>query len=354
MSTPYVAEEGAGARAPAHHGRAEPSLFEQLWLKRKLRPSLAVALPDVLALLLMAATVAFVVARMPIDGRGDYGQWLMTSRYYLGQDVPDYRTITALPPLIPFLLAGTRLIIPDPGIALQVFNVALLVALLASMYLVAAAVFANRVAGLFAVALAFLVTDRFLELFAFGGLLQAGAIVFTLVSVAAFVQAGRHPGASRGWWTLGSLSLALAALSHVGTGLLAVPVCFSVALISALRTTRSATALQNGVDAGDSRRIQPRLANRRRGLRAVLGAMVIPLAVLAYWLVVLLPASVEYVTNPASLNYRGPDRLVKGLLSYWPTISVIAIGVAVLVIGATRDLLQRRLGPYVLLCVWTA
>src|SRR4029077_20828895 len=120
---------------------------------------------------------------------------------------PDYRTITALPPLIPFLLAGVRLLLPDPGIALQFFNLAMLLALVASVYFVAAALFADRVAGLFAIALAFLVTDRFLELFAFGGLLQAGAIVFTLVSVGAFVHAGRVANASRGWWSLGTLSL---------------------------------------------------------------------------------------------------------------------------------------------------
>lgn len=355
MSTRYVAEEGAAARAPAHRRRAVRSLFDGLWAKRKLRPSLAVALlPDVLALLLIGATVTFVVARMPIDGRGDYGQWLMTSRYYLGQDVPDYRTITALPPLVPFLLAGTRLIIPDPGIALQTFNVVLLLALVASVYFVAAAVFADRVAGLFAVALAFLVTDRFLELFAFGGLLQAAAMAFTLVSVAGFMQAGRYPDASRGWWTLGSLSLALAALSHVGTGLLAVPVCFSVALVSALRTRRNATMREYVAGAGDSVRVQERQAQRRSVLKAALGAMVIPLAVLAYWLIVLLPASVEYVTNPASLNYRGPDRLLKGLLSYWPTISVIAVGLGCLGIGAARELLHRRMGPYVVLCLWTA
>jgi hypothetical protein len=231
VSTGYVAREGATS------GRAR-SLFAQVSLRRAIGPGLVAALPQILALLFIVAAVAFVVGRMPIDGRGDYGQWLMTSRYYLGQDVPDYRTITALPPLIPFLLAALRVMVPDPGAALQVFNVALLLALVASVYLVASTVFADRLAGLFAIALAFLVTDRFLELFAFGGLLQAGALVFTLLSVAAFVQAGRDATATRMWWTLGGLSLALAGLSHVGTGLMAVPVCGVVALISAVRVLR--------------------------------------------------------------------------------------------------------------------
>jgi hypothetical protein len=316
--------------------------FEPVSLRRNLGLGFIAALPQLLALLFIGAAVVFVVARMPIDGRGDYGQWLMTSRYYLGEHVPDYRTITALPPLIPFLLAATRVLIPDAGSALQVFNLVLLLALVASVYLVASVVFADRTAGLFAVALAFLVTDRYLELFAFGGLLQAGALAFTLLSVAAFVQAGRDPIASRTWWTLGSLSLALAALSHVGTGLLAVPVCLGIALITALKSSREVPRPE-------------RRSVRGRGLRgAMSGALVIPLAVLAYWLLVLLPASMEYVTNPASLNYRGADRLFKALESYPPTMVVLAIGLGFMLIGAVRELRLRRTGPYAYLCAWTA
>ena len=346
MSTRYVAQEGAAARARA--------LFQPLSLRRALGPGRMEALPQILALFIIAIAVALVVARMPINGRGDYGQWLMTSRYYLGEGVPDYRTITALPPLIPFLLAGLRLIVPDSGIALQTFNVVLLVALMASMYLVASAVFADRMAGLFAVALAFLVTDRYLELFAFGGLLQVGALVFTLISVAAFVLAGRYPIGAQRWWTLGSLSLALAALSHVGTGLLAVPVCCAVAAISAIRTIRRTGTAPFGSGRGDARRPWQWLISSQTVLRGMAGAIVIPTAVLAYWLLVLLPASTEYVSNPASLNYRGADRLLTALESYWPTILVMAAGVGALVIGGTLDWRRRRLGPWVVLAVWAA
>ena len=326
MSTGYLAQDRA--------------LFQERSKQRTLGPGLAAALPQILALIILAAIVAFVVGRMPINGRGDYGQWLMTSRYYLGQEVPDYRTITALPPLIPFLLAGLRVILPDAAVALQTFNVIVLLGLVAGIYLAAAAVFEDRLAGLFAVALAFVVTDRFLELFAFGGLLQAGALVFTLLSVAAFVRAGRDTSGSGPWWTLGSLSLALAALSHVGTGLLAVPVCGAIAAISAVRVLRNTP--------------RERLVNRRTVVRGMSRALLVPLAVLAYWILILLPASVEYVTNPASLNYRGADRLLKGLESYWPTMVVIGIGLGFLVVGVVGEIRRRRLGPYALLVVWTA
>ena len=337
MSTRYVVEDGAVTATASARGLT----YDAAWSRVMLRRLQARARPDLLALLLIAGAVAFIVGRMPIDGRGDYGQWLMTSRYYLGQDVPDYRTITALPPLIPFLLAGTRLLLPDPGTALQTFNVALLLALIGSIYFVATSVFEERLAGVFAVALAFLVSDRYLELFAFGGLLQAGALVFTLLSVGALMQAGRGTAAARAWWGLGTLSLALAALSHVGTGLLAVPVCLVVGMTSAIRSARVA----------ERRGVQP--AKRRRAMRAWLGALVIPLAVLVYWVLVLLPASGEYISNPASLNYRGPDRLIKALESYWPTIVVIGAGAGFLVIGAVRDLLHRRLGPFLVVAAWT-
>ena len=42
--------------------------------------------------------LVWIVMSTPIAARGDYGQWLMASRYYLGQPIPDYRDVAALPP----------------------------------------------------------------------------------------------------------------------------------------------------------------------------------------------------------------------------------------------------------------
>jgi hypothetical protein len=275
--------------------------------------------------------LAVVFASTPI-GSGDYGQWLMASRYYLGEQLPDYRSIDVLPPVIPFSLAVLRLIITDPFAALHVFGVVLLLGVVASVYAVAAAIFNNRAASILAVVLAFLVTDRFLELFAFGGLLQAGALVFMTLSVAAFVRAGAGPGVQRVWWSLGSVSLVLAALSHVGTGVLAVPVALSAAALSLLRA-------------------------RRIGMARLLPALVPVGLILAflvlYWLVVLLPAGEGYVTNPASLNYRGAGRLFEGLFSYWPTVVIMVVGGTAIVLGALSDLKHRLVGRYVLLLLWS-
>ena len=58
--------------------------------------------------------LASVVALTPVTGRGDYGQWLMTSRFYLGESVPSYRDIPALPALVPVLLAGMQVLLRSP------------------------------------------------------------------------------------------------------------------------------------------------------------------------------------------------------------------------------------------------
>jgi len=283
-------------------------------------------------LLAIGIGLGVVFGSTPI-GSGDYGQWLMASRYYLGEQLPDYRSIDVLPPVIPFSLAVLRLAITDPFAALHIFGVLLLLGVVASVYAVAAAIFNNRAASILAVVLAFLVTDRFLELFTFGGLLQAGALLFMTLSVAAFVRAGAGPGVQRVWWSLGSVSLVLAALSHVGTGVLAVPIALSAAALSLVRA-------------------------RRVGLARLLPALVpvglILVFLVLYWLVVLLPASEGYVTNPASLNYRGAGRLFEALFSYWPTVVVIVVGATTIVVGAIGDLMRRVAGRYVLLLCWSA
>jgi len=61
---------------------------------------------DLWPLLLLGSVLlgcAWVLATTEI-GSGDYGQWLMTARPYLGQNVPDYRAASAVPPVMPSLV----------------------------------------------------------------------------------------------------------------------------------------------------------------------------------------------------------------------------------------------------------
>lgn len=300
-------------------------------LSPRLEARRADAWAPVVTVLAVLVGLALILVATPIVGRGDYGQWLMTSRFYLGEPVPEYRTITALPPLIPMFLAAVQRFIPDPVGALQASNVLLLAGLGLSLFAVGAALGRSAIAGAFTVAVGLLVTDRFLELFAFGGLLQAGSVMFTSFSVAAFVQAGRGPHLRRRWWIAGSALLALAALSHVGAGTLAVPVGLAAAGIAAFRLRGLGWPV----------------------LRHALLPVIIALAGIGvYWLLVLLPAGRDYVTNPASLGYRGPERLFSALFDYWPTGLVIVVGMATVVVGLIGELLRREVDRYAVLAAW--
>ncbi|HEX7171128.1 MAG TPA: hypothetical protein VF365_00815 [Candidatus Limnocylindria bacterium] len=299
-------------------------------LARPSGPGIDALLPFLIVVGLLAG-LAVMSALSPIAARGDYGQWLMTSRYYLGESVPDYRTITALPPIIPGLIAGVRLVVPDPIVALHVVTIGLLVGMGAAFYLGGTLAFASRWVGLFSAVVALLVTDRFLELFAFGGLLQAASMLCMCLSIGAFAAAGRQRRIVLGWWLLGTAAMALAALTHVGTGMIAVPAGMAAAGLSALTL-------------------------RRLGWEPLRRALLLPMlaaaGVAAYWLIVLLPASGDYLTNPASLAYRGPDRLFSALFSYWPTTAVVIVGGVGIFAGATADLAQRRIGGFSYLAAW--
>jgi hypothetical protein len=145
----------AAARAPVRAGRT--------W--RLQDPELLVF--D-LAAMALAAAVAFAVARAPL-GSGDYGQWLMVSRFFTGEDIPEYRNAWGVAPLIPMFLAAVRFVTGDPYVALNVVRVTLIVALVLSFYVAAGALFRSRGAGLLAAVFAVIVTDRFMDLVAFGG-----------------------------------------------------------------------------------------------------------------------------------------------------------------------------------------
>jgi len=81
-------------------------------------------------------------------------------------------------------------------------------------------------------------------------------------------------------------------------------------------------------------------------------------AIGVYWVAVIAPASVPYVANPASLSYRGPDRLLSQLLGYPPTAAIVIAGVLVLAVQvawALREIALRRLpvaNPRTVVAAW--
>jgi len=279
----------------------------------------------------LAASIAYTLVRMPI-GSGDYGQWLMLSRFYSGQDVPDYRQALSVPPVVPLLLAAIRVLISDPVVALQAFRGILGAAFVLSFYLAGTAIFRQRVAGFLSAVIGFLVTDRLLELFAFGGLPQIAGLTFMVLGIAAFAQAGSSRDPTSRWWLVGSLGIALSVLSHTGSATIALAGGPVVAVISTLRLDASTW---------------------RERMRALKPFAITLAVVAAYWLVVLLPQNQEYAQNPASLNYRGPNRIWPLLTTYWPTTLVLVTGAAAVLAGGAREIVARRVGGFILVAAWT-
>ena len=316
---------------PYVHGVSEKGLRV---LSRRLaaRPRINRDLFPLLLLLAVVVGFGFVLAWTPI-GAGDYGQWLMTSRYFLGPEVADYRSFQSVPPVIPFVLALLQLIIPDPMAALHVLRVLLLLLLASGLYSLGRALM-SRTAGAFAVVLGLLVTDQFLVLFAFDGLEQVAATSFMLLGLAAFIRGARSGDRRRTWFLLGAGCLGLAALSHLVSGAIALLVGAAVAVAAAGITTSKRDPW--------ARRLAP-----------VLPLVPILAVVATCWLLVFLPGISHYLGNPVSLDYRAPGRLLERFFLDPLTAGIALVGVLSLVAGVIREMQSRSAGSYSLLLLWT-
>lgn len=283
--------------------------------------------------LLVAAIIVGCASVLAVAelGSGDYGQWLMAARPYLGEQIPAYRLDAAVPPVVPAILASIASVVPDRVAALHIVALLLLVGMGLAAYVCAANLFRSRLSGVAAVAAALLLTDAFLELFAFGGLLQAGAILWLWLAIAAHAMALREPERQR-WWIAGAVALGAAALSHIGTASIAVPAGVATAFLATLRAP------------GDARQ----RARRLMPLSLVLAIVAI------FWLFVLLPGGTELARNPASLNYRGPDRLWESFTAFPPTICVVLLGLVGLAAGGTSEWRRRVIGPWSIVGTWMA
>ena len=284
--------------------------------------------------LIMLAVLGGLVVVMASTslGSGDYGQWLMAARPFNGLSMPDYRAASAVPPVVPFLLALLVSVVGDALVAIRLFAVLILCALGASAYVAAATLFRSRRAGLLATVLALVVVDQFLDLLAFGGLLQATAIVFAWLTVAAYFRAAHGSQPAWVWWTVGAGCVGLTALTHMGTAYILVPTGCAVAIIAA----------RHAVSSRSERLIR----------LAPLGFVLLGATV--FWIVVLLPGGTDLIRNPASLDYRGPNRLIDDLTGYWPTALVAVGGLAAVIFGSLLERIRGRNGSWIVLATWTA
>ena len=131
---------------------------------------------------------------------------------------------------------------------------------------------------------------------------------------------------------IGVLCVGLGAPTSMGTAVIAVPVGVELALLSAIRAAPDRESRQ--------RRLVP------------LGAVLAAAAVV--WSSSFSPAGTELARNPASLSYRGPDRLVVALTAYWPTIALAFVGAAGIGLGDPRRGTASPAGPWAMLAAWMA
>ncbi|MEA2674703.1 MAG: hypothetical protein QOI92_1895 [Chloroflexota bacterium] len=276
--------------------------------------------------------VAGLVALTPI-GSGDYGQWLMVSRAMSGASAPDYRSLADVPPLVPLIIAFLAQLTGDGTTALHL-TAFLLVAALGAAFLAAGWAVDNRpMTGVLAAVFALLVTDRFLDLLAFGGLLQAAATACLVAAVAAFMRSLREPKRERAWWVVGSLALFATCLTHVPTATAGLPVVVGAAGLAMLPTSGATW--------------------RHRARQAWPLALMFGV-IAAYWVRVIAPASIGFVANPASLAYRGPERVPEILADYLPTLAICLLGAGALLVSS-REVIARRVrlrDPRSVLILW--
>lgn len=143
----------------------------------------------------------------------DIGQWIMYSRYYLGQSIPAYRVPLGVSPLLPFTLALATRVFGDSIQSAILVSSVLFFLLLMSVYLVVRELFHDSTCAVIAVLLVGFSEYLLVYLTAFGGLPQLAAIVSMNVGFVALakIQRGVQGNAS---WILLSLSCLLVCFFH--------------------------------------------------------------------------------------------------------------------------------------------
>lgn len=315
-------ETSPPAERPAERSRA-----------RALTRTLLTLHPEAVDLATLGAALVVVWALAGAPMSGDFGQWLMVSRFYAGESIPDYREPLAVAPLVPAFLGFLKTVLNDPIGALEILRMLLAFGLAAGLYAAGRAFFQARLAGLFAVVLGFGATPHVLELYAFGGLLQLAALIFLLLTLACFAAASGDVALQWRWWFAGGFTLALGMMSHTGSVVVLLPSAGLVALAVLLFTTP---------------KVQP-----KQWIRFLAPAAAPPLGALVYWLIVLVPLNRGYADNPATGAYRGANILLDRFTGNQLSVAIILVGATVTVIGVGYAFGTRRSNGFVLVAAWS-
>jgi hypothetical protein len=147
----------------------------------------------------------------------DMGQWIMYSRYYLGESLPAHRIPLGVSPLLPFALAIATRFSGDSIQAGIVISSVLFFLLLMGVYFVTRELFHDSISAVIAVLLVGFGEHLLVHLTAFGGLPQLAAIVSVNLGFVALLKIQRSVHQNSCWIAL-SLSCLLVCFFHFPSG----------------------------------------------------------------------------------------------------------------------------------------
>lgn len=267
------------------------------------------------ALSIWSASV--LVANHPLPTT-DLGQWLMYSRVFLGQSIPEYRIDHAVSPLIPFMLAVVSVLTSMPVISTVIASAVVYAVLLSSAFLAVKCLFANNLAALLVVLLVGASQYFFLYMLAFGGLPQLTAMAcmnYSIVGVCHVTAGHRRRGVL--WIATSGLFVVLA---HIPSA----PVYF---LLVAMSLALGGIASRWSVST-----IMKLLAQ----------SAAVPVLVFLFVVRESYEQQIQYATNTAGYYLRGIDTLGAAYMWDLALLLLLAIAVASL-IGQTIRLVT---GPH--------
>jgi hypothetical protein len=164
----------------------------------------------------------YLYTRFPLPPGTDAGQWLSVSRFYLGEHVPEGRSVATVPPLVPIILA---VLSPIGGPTGAIAGIAVLsYGLIAIVsYRLGARLTGDATGGLLALVAIAVIQSQLFEFFAMGAFPQLMAIGGMAFMLYALLGLASNPDDRSEWFVLAG-GLAITLFSHTPSATIALPI----------------------------------------------------------------------------------------------------------------------------------
>lgn len=283
-----------------------------------------------LGISLFAGAAIFMYFNNLVLPGADQGQWLMLSRYYSGQHIPDYRSSFAVPFGYPIILAFLRLFMED-AMALNLSAGMLMFLFGYTTFLLGKELFHNPFIGLVTLVFALIGQSVFLFVFSFGGYPQIQALCWMNLCIYFTVKIYSDHADNRSWLGLG-ISLGLVFATHFPS---------SVIIIVVLTGLLSLLLLKNR----DKLKIIVTKGTTYLG---------IPFFIWLVYIALMFDVLISYGTNP-SAKYSKDFTLVFGFwLRYMHYFVLVSINITIpLLLKEYRDsMIEKHSTALQVICIW--